>query len=101
MTGLKNLTGVKFKGEFYRNPEAATQDLRALKEHPEHFLEHEARAIERDQGHFPFELWVFYQDINSGLFIAKAVVEELGGEIGFKSEIDTGSTFWFTLPIKS
>jgi len=35
-----------------------------------------------------------------GLFIAKSIVERSGGKIGFKSEENKGSTFWFTLPIK-
>lgn len=34
-----------------------------------------------------------------GLFISKAVVEQSGGEIGFNSKENEGSTFWFTLPI--
>lgn len=35
-----------------------------------------------------------------GLYIAKSVIEKSGGKIGFKSEENKGSTFWFTLPIK-
>lgn len=66
-------------------------------------------GIPREQQKFIFQK--FFRSDNAvkhqtqgsglGLYIAKAVVEELGGEIGFKSEIDTGSTFWFTLPIKT
>ena len=33
-----------------------------------------------------------------GLFIAKAIIEILGGEVGFSSEESKGSTFWFTIP---
>lgn len=35
-----------------------------------------------------------------GLFIAKSIIERAGGKIGFKSQENQGSTFWFTLPIK-
>lgn len=36
-----------------------------------------------------------------GLFIAKLIIKRSGGKIGFESEENKGSTFWFTLPIKS
>lgn len=35
-----------------------------------------------------------------GLFIAKSLVEAMGGKIGFKSEEGKGTSFYFTLPIK-
>lgn len=35
-----------------------------------------------------------------GLYISKAIVEKSGGKIGFQSQKNKGSTFWFTLPIK-
>jgi two-component system sensor histidine kinase VicK len=34
-----------------------------------------------------------------GLFIAKAVIQGSGGKIGFNSEENKGTTFWFSLPI--
>lgn len=33
------------------------------------------------------------------LFISKYIIEVLGGSIGFTSQENSGSTFWFTLPI--
>lgn len=36
-----------------------------------------------------------------GLFIAKGIIKMSGGEINFQSKEGKGSTFWFTLPIKS
>lgn len=34
-----------------------------------------------------------------GLYITKTIIENIGGKIGFESEEQKGSTFWFTLPI--
>lgn len=34
-----------------------------------------------------------------GLYIAKSMVEKLGGSIGFSSEENKGSKFWFVIPI--
>ncbi|WP_375506931.1 ATP-binding protein [uncultured Nostoc sp.] len=34
-----------------------------------------------------------------GLYLSKQIVNAHGGEIGVKSKLDAGATFWFTLPI--
>jgi signal transduction histidine kinase len=34
-----------------------------------------------------------------GLSISQAIVEQHGGSIGFETEVDAGTTFWFELPI--
>ncbi|MDO8577307.1 MAG: HAMP domain-containing sensor histidine kinase [Candidatus Wildermuthbacteria bacterium] len=34
-----------------------------------------------------------------GLYIAKSMLEKFGGSIGFNSEENKGSTFWFTIPL--
>jgi HPt (histidine-containing phosphotransfer) domain-containing protein len=39
-----------------------------------------------------------HQGAGLGLSVAKRVIEQLGGAIGFESETGSGSTFWFTLP---
>lgn len=39
------------------------------------------------------------QGTGLGLFIAKSIIEKSGGKIGFESEENKGTTFWFTLPI--
>ncbi|MFZ3068753.1 MAG: ATP-binding protein [Microgenomates group bacterium] len=36
-----------------------------------------------------------------GLFLSKIIVESSGGKMGFRSREGKGSTFWFTLPIRT
>ncbi len=35
-----------------------------------------------------------------GLYIVKATIEEIGGEVGFDSEPDQDTVFWFSIPLK-
>lgn len=35
----------------------------------------------------------------AGLSIVKALVEAMGGTIGFESKIDKGTTFWIDMPV--
>jgi PAS domain S-box-containing protein len=36
-----------------------------------------------------------------GLTLSKTLVEAMGGTLGFESEVDSGSTFWFELPVSN
>lgn len=40
-----------------------------------------------------------YEGAGLGLAICRGLVQAMGGHIGFSSEPDHGSTFWFTLPL--
>lgn len=64
-------------------------------------------GIPAQQQHKLFELFQQLDSSDSrtkggtglGLAISKAIIERLGGTIGFESEVGKGSTFWFELPI--
>ena len=60
-------------------------------------------GIDKEKQASEFERFVklddFRQGTGLGLSICKMIIEKLGGEIGLRSELGKGSTFWFTLPL--
>lgn len=60
-------------------------------------------GIAKDKQDAVFERFVkldeFKQGTGLGLSICRMIIERLGGEMGLKSELRRGSTFWFTLPL--
>ncbi|WP_163221523.1 HAMP domain-containing sensor histidine kinase [Bacteroides sp. 214] len=45
------------------------------------------------------KLDTFIQGTGLGLSLSKRIVKSLGGKMGVESELDKGSTFWWTLPL--
>lgn len=43
--------------------------------------------------------YIRYGGVGLGLYLCKLLVKRLNGEIGFTSEFDKGSTFWFVIPL--
>lgn len=60
-------------------------------------------GIDKEKQASVFERFVklddFRQGTGLGLSICKMIIEKLGGEIGLRSELGKGSTFWFTLSL--
>ena len=55
-------------------------------------------AMEQDAARPSAGFW--FEGTGVGLYIAKNIILLSGGKIGFTSQKNKGSTFWFTLPIK-
>jgi PAS domain S-box-containing protein len=61
-------------------------------------------GISQEQSDRLFELYFRGNSRNSvglglGLYLCKQIIHAHGGEIGLESGLETGATFWFTLPI--
>lgn len=66
------------------------------------FVTDTGAGISPEQQSAIFERFVkldyFVQGTGLGLSICQVIIEQLGGEIGVKSELGKGSTFWFRVP---
>jgi signal transduction histidine kinase len=42
-----------------------------------------------------------YSGLGLGLYISAEIIQRQDGQIGVESEINGGSTFWFTIPLRT
>lgn len=94
------------------SPENGVIELNALKVNDEQIkftITDQGRGIPEDLREKIFDRFVQVEKTDAterggtglGLAICKAIVEQHGGEIGVDSELGSGSTFWFKVPIRS
>jgi signal transduction histidine kinase len=66
------------------------------------YVEDSGRGIPDDKKNLIFnrfeKLDDFSQGTGLGLSISKAIIDSIGGKIGFESEVGKGSTFWAWIP---
>lgn len=99
-----NLIGNALKYSFNDIPVKIKIDSRDLGTHWEFSIKDNGIGIPKDSFDKIFEIFQRlhsieeYEGTGIGLAITKKIVESMGGEIWVVSEVDKGSTFFFTLP---
>ena len=104
---LKNLihNAIKFttEGEIIIGYKPVNKDNRTFLEF---YVKDTGKGISKDSFHIIFKRFVqenpteFSDGTGLGLSICQGLLELMGGDIWFESEINVGSTFYFTIPCK-
>ena len=94
--------------EYSPSDTAVVVTLKKMKEFLKISISNEGPAIPEDEQPYIFEK--FYRGASAkkmkaggtglGLYIGKAIVENIGGKIGFESKNGKPITFWFTVPLE-